>query len=332
MKRALPVIILILLSVGAYGYWQHQTRQPEQETDTLKIYGTIDIRDAALAFTEQERIAEIFVEEGVRVEKGQVLARLRTAPIKAAIAELTARIAAQQETVNRLEAGSRPQEISQARAEIEAIQAQVNNTTLTVNRLKQTSVSGATSIQAFDNVKSQLKVEKAQLKVRLKALDLLIEGPRKEDIAAARHQMEALQSNLSQLDIRLSDMTLTAPAPGIIQSRILETGEMAGPSRPVFILALTDPKWVRAYVPEPMLGRINLGMTARVFSDSLPGQPLSGWVGFISPVAEFTPRAVATEELRTQMVYEARIFVTDPQDRLRLGMPVTVVVNEHEPK
>lgn len=79
-----------------------------------------------------------------------------------------------------------------------------------------------------------------------------------------------------------------------------------------------------------MLGKINLGMTAQIFTDSLPGQPLAGWVGFISPVAEFTPRAVATEDLRTQLVYETRVFVKDPKDILRLGTPVTVAINENQ--
>jgi len=111
----------------------------------------------------------------------------------------------------------------------------------------------------------------------------------------------------------------------------LEPGEMAGPTHPVFILALTDPKWVRAYVPEPELGRIRLGMKARVLNDSFPEKSLDGWVGFISPVAEFTPRTVETEDLRTKLVYEARVFVQDEQDLLRLGMPVTVLIDEKAP-
>jgi HlyD family secretion protein len=203
----------------------------------------------------------------------------------------------------------------------------VANVSRTVKRLKATSRSGATSIQNYDDAKARLKVERAQLSASQKALDLLIEGPRKEDIAAARHQLDALTADLEQLQVRRSDMVLTAPADGTIQSRILEQGELAGPSKPAFVLALTDPKWVRAYIPEPMLGKINLGMTARIFTDSLPGKSLDGWVGFISPVAEFTPRAVATEDLRTQLVYETRVFVKDPEDMLRLGAPVTVAVN-----
>jgi HlyD family secretion protein len=106
---------------------------------------------------------------------------------------------------------------------------------------------------------------------------------------------------------------------------------MASPTRPVFTLALTDPKWVRAYIPEPELGRIRLGMPAKVLNDSFPDQTMDGWVGFISPLAEFTPRTVETEDLRTKLVYEARVFVHDDQDRLRLGMPVTVIIDAKAP-
>ena len=332
MKKVFPVIILIVAAAGAYMYWQNQNKKQDENTGSFKIYGTIDIRDTVLAFTEQERIETVLVEEGMRVKKGQVLAKLRTTKLDAAIKALQARIAAQQETVAKLEAGTRSQEIDQARSEVQAARARVENVSRNVKRLKATSRSGATSIQNYDDAKAQLKVERAQLSASRKALDLLIEGPRKEDIAAARHQFDALVADLAQLQVRLSDMTLTAPADGTIQSRILEQGELAGPSKPAFVLALSDPKWVRAYIPEPMLGKINIGMTARIFTDTLPDQPLDGWVGFISPVAEFTPRAVATEDLRTQLVYETRVFVKDPEDILRLGTPVTVSVDENQPQ
>jgi multidrug resistance efflux pump len=332
-KKIVRVVLLVfVISAGFYGYQQYKNTKQANSNDLLKIYGTIDIRDAALAFNEQERIVEILAEEGQRVKKGQVLAHLKTDRIEAAIAELQAKIKGQQEVVSRLQTGNRPQEIDQARAEVEAVLVRVSNAEQVMTRLEKTSGSGATSEQDYDDARSNLKVEQAQLKVREKALNLMLEGARQEDIAAAKYQLEALQANLSLQNIRLTDMTLISPAAGIIQSRILEKGEMAGPTKPVFTLALTDPKWVRAYVPEPHLGRINLGMKASIFSDSFPGQPIDGWVGFISPVAEFTPRAVQTEDLRTELVYEARIFVKDEQDRLRLGMPVTVIVNNDEIK
>ena len=328
MKRFIRIIILVVLvSAVILGVRWYLQAEGNQSASELRIYGNIDIRKADLAFNEQERIAQVLVEEGDRVTAGQVLARLQTNRLEAQIREIKAKIAAQQQVVKRLEAGTRPQEIEQARAEVAAARARVKNATKSYERIRETSKAGATSRQALDNIQAQLNVDQAQLKVKEKALNLAIEGPRKEDIAAARNSLKTLEASLSLLQIRLSDMTLTSPATGVIQNRILEPGEMASPSRPVVTLALTDPKWVRAYVPEPYLGRINLGMKARILSDSFPDQTFEGWVGFISPVAEFTPKTVETEDLRTKLVYEVRVFVHDSKDMLRLGMPTTVIVD-----
>jgi HlyD family secretion protein len=101
---------------------------------------------------------------------------------------------------------------------------------------------------------------------------------------------------------------------------------MVSPQRPVFNLAITDPKWIRAYVSETDLGRVHPGMKATISADGFPGRTFSGWVGFISPVAEFTPKPVETVELRSSLVYEIRVFVRDKQDDMRLGMPATVAL------
>jgi HlyD family secretion protein len=92
----------------------------------------------------------------------------------------------------------------------------------------------------------------------------------------------------------------------------------------VLNLAIMDPKWVRAYVSETDLGRIHMGMKASISTDSFPGRSFPGWIGFIASVAEFTPKSVQTVELRSSLVYETRIFVDDPSDAMRLGMPATV--------
>ena len=330
MKRFIRIIILVVLvSAVILGVRWYLQAEGDLSASELRIYGNIDIRKADLAFNEQERIAQVLVEEGDRVTAGQVLARLQTNRLEAQIREIEAKIAAQQQVVKRLEAGTRPQEIEQARAEVAAARARVKNAMKSYERIRETSKAGATSRQALDNIQAQLDVEQAQLKVKEKALNLAIEGPRKEDIAAAKNNLKTLEASLSLLQIRLTDMALTSPATGVIQNRILEPGEMASPSRPVVTLALTDPKWVRAYVPEPYLGRINLGMKARILSDSFPDQTFDGWIGFISPVAEFTPKTVETEDLRTKLVYEVRVFVHDSKDMLRLGMPTTVIVERN---
>ena len=328
MKRLIRIIILVVLvSAVILSVRWFLNAEGNQSASELRIYGNIDIRKADLAFNEQERIAQVLVEEGDRVTAGQVLARLQTNRLEAQIREIEAKIGAQQEVVKRLEAGTRRQEIEQARAEVAAAQARVKNAMKNYERVSKTSGAGATSRQALDNARALLDVDQAQLKVKEKALNLALEGPRKEDLAAAKNTLKALKASLSLLQIRLSDMALTSPATGVIQNRILEPGEMAGPNRPVVTLALTDPKWVRAYVPEPYLGRINLGMKAKILSDSFPDQTFEGWIGFISPMAEFTPKTVETEDLRTKLVYEVRVFVHDFKDLLRLGMPITVIVD-----
>jgi HlyD family secretion protein len=328
MKRFIRIILLVVLVLAVIlGIRWFLQAKGNQSTSELRIYGNIDIRKADLAFNEQERIAQVLVEEGDRVTEGQVLARLQTNRLEAQIREIQAKIAAQQEVVKRFEAGTRPQEIEQARAEVAAARARVKNTMKSYERIRQTSGAGATSQQALDNIRAQLDVDQAQLTVKEKALNLDLEGPRKEDVAAAKNNLETLKASLSLLKIRLADMTLTSPSAGVIQNRILEPGEMANPNRPVVTLALTDPKWVRAYVPEPDLGRIKLGMKAEILSDSFPNQKFEGWIGFISPVAEFTPKTVETEDLRTKLVYEVRVYVHDSKDLLRLGMPVTVIVD-----
>ena len=225
-------IIIFVISAGFLGYQYYQKNDQPTEDGTLHIYGAIDIRDAALAFNEQERIAEVLVEEGARVEKGQLLARLDDKRLRAAMAEAESRIQAQQQVVNRLKAGSRPQEIDQARAEVEAARVKANNAQKVLSRLEKTSGSGATSARDLDDAGTLLQVALAQLMVKEKGLNLLLEGPRKEDVAAAKHQLAALKNNLSLLQIRLEDTKLLAPARGIIQTRVLEAGEMAGPARP----------------------------------------------------------------------------------------------------
>jgi HlyD family secretion protein len=137
-------------------------------------------------------------------------------------------------------------------------------------------------------------------------------------------QSRVLAAQLDLLQQNLADCELHSPAAGIVRTRVLEPGEMAAPGKPVVALAILDPKWVRAYVTEPDLGRIWTGMKAKVTVDSYANQEFDAWIGFVSPVAEFTPHAVQTDELRTSLVYRVRVFVKDPRDQLRLGMPATV--------
>ena len=329
MKRLPKVLIPVALIVvaGAVAGWYFSTATADS-SDELTLYGNVEIRDARLAFKEQDRITNILVEEGDRVTEGQLLARLDTNRLQAQINEAQSSMDAQAAVVKRLEEGTRKEEIAEARAKVKASDARYQNELQRFQRIKQTTAAKATSQQNLDDARASLDVATAQLAADQQALELALAGPRKETIVEAKARLKSLQDGLALLKIRYGDLWLKAPEAGVVRSRLLEPGEMAGPDTPVLSLSLTNPKWVRAYIPEPELGRIRQGMKAQVISDSYPTQPFSGWIGFISPVAEFTPRNVETTDLRTKLVYEVRVFVKDPQDRLRLGAPVTVTVEE----
>jgi HlyD family secretion protein len=141
---------------------------------------------------------------------------------------------------------------------------------------------------------------------------------------SANAKVNASKAQLAILQQQLNDADLYAPTNATVRTRVLEPGEMASPQRPVLALAMTDPKWVRVYVVESDLGKLRPGMAATVSVDGFPNRPFQGWVGFISSMAEFTPKNIETAELRTSLVYEVRVFVKDPLDVMRLGMPATV--------
>jgi HlyD family secretion protein len=331
MNKGVRLIILLLI-LGAGGGFYYLKYKPGQSltSEMVTLYGNIDLRTVKLAFNEQEMVEEILVDEGDKVEKGQLLAKLKDKRLVAQLREAEAMVAAQKEAVLLLVTGTRPQEINKIVAQLEAAQTRVANAERHAKRLKVTSGSGASTIQDLDNAKAVLDVARAELKVVQESLALAKEGFRTEKIAEARAVLKARQARVTLLQERLKDTSLYASATGIIESRIMEPGEVAAPGRTVFSLALTSPKWVRAYLPEPDLGFIAQSMEAMVYSDSFPKDAFNGKIGFISPAAEFTPKFVQTTELRTQLVYETRIWVEDPDNRLRLGMPVTVVVKKRD--
>ncbi len=316
------IVILVLLFAVAGGAWWYFHR--DSGSKELVLYGNIDFRQLTVAFNGSERVAEVLAEEGEQVKKGQVLGRLDTSRLLPQVAQAEAQAAGQSANLARLKNGSRPEEIAQSRANLESAKAEAVNARAQLARQETLAPKAVVSQQALDEARSASAVADAKVIANQKALDLLVVGSRAEDIEQAQAQLQAAQANVALLHQQLADAELKAPVDAIVQSRLIEPGEMASPTRAAFSLATISPKWVRAYVSETQLGMLRPGMKASVTVDSLPGRTLQGWIGFISSVAEFTPKSVETEELRTSLIYEVRVFVDDPENVLRLGMPATV--------
>jgi HlyD family secretion protein len=327
LKNALPLLLVLLAAVALTAAITWWLVRPEKPADELILYGNVDLRQVELPFNNSERIAEVLVQEGDHVRQGQVLARLETARLLAQVAEADAEVAGQHASVERLLHGSRPEEVALANANVLSATADVVNAQKQWERL--TALSGRTGGRAMsqvdlDNAKAALDVAAARLTVNQKTADLSRIGPRIEDIDLGEAQLRAAEARLDFLHQEVKDADLLAPIDAVVRSRLMEPGEIATPQKPVLTLSITQPKWVRAYLSEPDLAKIRPGMAATVTADGFPNLKFTGRVGFISSDAEFTPKSVETVELRSQLVYEIRVFVMDPSDDLRLGMPATV--------
>jgi membrane fusion protein PltH len=330
-KRLIAIGLLALLAVGVFGWLTH--RQPPG--NQIVLYGNVDLREVDLAFNDSQRIQSVLVQEGDQVHEGEVLARLDTSRLAPQLAQAEAQAAAQRAVVARMHHGSRPEEIAQARASLVLAQAEARQARDNLRRIAAlfgSSSGRAVSRQAVDDARAQSDVAAARVVVSRKALELALLGPRREDVAQAAAMLAGEQARVQLLQQELADAQLRAPLDAVVRSRVAEPGDMASPQKTAFTLAITDPKWVRAYVSETDLGRVRAGMPATVAVDSFAGKRFQGWVGFISPVAEFTPKTVQTQELRSSLVYEIRVFVKDPGDLLRLGMPATVYLSAAGPR
>lgn len=292
----------------------------------LVLLGNVDVRQVDLGFKVGGRIAAMAAEEGDAAAAGQVLAALDAGYMEDEARLARARLAAQEAAVERLENGTRPEEVDQARALVAERRAALDLARATLDRQQELAERGVAAHQLHDAAEAAGGQAEAQLRAAEQALRLAEIGPRREDVAAARAQREAERAALAQAERRLADTVLAAPGAGTVLTRVREVGAVVAAGETVYTLSLAAPVWVRTYVDEPDLNRVQPGMAAEVTIDSVPGKVYRGQVGFVSPVAEFTPKTVETRELRTSLVYRLRVVVAEPDAMLRQGMPVTVAL------
>jgi HlyD family secretion protein len=303
----------------------------------IVLYGNVDNRQLNLEFLISERIARLIPEEGTFVRKDQLLGELETVrlenDIRAATAEVASRKAARdaaQARYDKAKNGSRPEDIAVARNASAAIEAKMKAAKSDYIRKNKLIKTDATSVLHQEAAEAEYFFLKSGLAAAKSYLDKLMAGDRSEDIAAAAAKLAQAKAELARSEAelairkqRLTDAKLYAPIDGIIRNRLLEPGELTGPHRPVLTLAQVTPKWIRVYLPETLLLKIKSGEKAKIHFDGATAD-FDGWVGFISPNAEFTPKNIETPELRTNLVYETRVFVNDPENKLKLGSPATV--------
>ena len=290
----------------------------------LTLYGNVDIRETTLGFRVAGRLASLAVDEGAVVHAGDVLARLDVTPIELEAREARAAARAAASRAALLKAGFRREDVEQARATVLERRAAALTTEQTLARQLQLRGTGAVAEHVYDDALAARDESQARLRAAEQALAQFERGYRREEVAEADANRERALAVAEQAEQRLADAVLRAPADAVVLTRAAEPGTILAAGTTVFTLSLSAPVWARVYVAEPDLGRARPGREALIYTDSRPARPYHGVVGFVSPTAEFTPKNVETPELRTALVYRARVVVNDPDPELRQGMPVSV--------
>jgi HlyD family secretion protein len=386
MKRPpRPVLIVVFVALAAglalagWAWW----RDRQGMRDVIQASGRIEVTEVNVSSKVTGRVTKRYVDEGADVKAGQLIADLEGEELEAQLrqaratlqsaearllqARITLRVEptmvrtqirqaeenlrAAEERLGLLKAGSRPQEIEEARANLRQNQAREEMARLTQDRYRGLLTDGAVAKQDLDRAESDFQAAEAAVRATREHLGMLVEGSRVEDIRAAQAErsraaaaLEAARANGATLDLRQQDVSVAeaavreaqsnvqrletqtaelkvyAPLAATVLTKAVEEGEVVAAGKPLVLLGDLDHPWIKVYVTETEVGKVMLGAPARILVDSFPQQPFRGTVTWIADQAEFTPKNIQTKEERVNLVYAVKITIDNAQRKLKSGM------------
>jgi HlyD family secretion protein len=336
---------VLLLGVGAV-LWRLQSGAGAG-SGLLEVNGRIEGDLIAVGPKTAGRVAELLAREGDEVKQGQLLARLddmatdaRFAQASSTVAALDAQAAAQQSALELLRAETGVQ-LAAARAGVESAQAEARRAQAAaaqeardLDRVRRLAAQGFVGPQAAEKSELMLRTAREQeaaaraaLKRAQQALRDAELAPqrirsREAEVQAIRAQAQAAAARAEEAASQVADLKVSAPVAGRISNRYANLGEVVAAGTPLFGLTDLPRVYLKAYLPEPMIGRIRLGQAAQIWTDAFPDTPIEARAGYIASRAEFTPKEVQTRDERTKLVYEVRLYPTsDPRGKLLPGQP-----------
>jgi HlyD family secretion protein len=384
MNKKIIGTALIVSTFGVAGaLWSSWSG--DESAKTIKLSGNIELTEINVAFKAPGKLVALSVDEGSAVKNGMVLARIdkdqiqrqqekEQAGVAAAESQLTqlktaieygyaktqsdvalkrAELAQAEAHLEELLAGSRPQEVQQAKAAVADAQTQHEQAMRDWNRAQTLYRNDDISTAQRDQFQARFESTAATLRQVEERFAIVQEGPRREQIDAGRAQVEQARAALrlseaewielkrkeqevtakraeiekaraqvAVIDSQIADTVAVSPIDGIVLTKSADLGEVLSSGTTVVTLGDMDRPWVRGYIAEPDLGRVKIGSKVRVTTDSYPDKSYAGRITFIASNAEFTPKQIQTNEERVKLVYRVKIEVENPAHELKLNMPV----------
>jgi HlyD family secretion protein len=322
VRLLIPLAVVVVVVVAVVLVLRGRNGGPD-----LEASGTIEATEADLGFSVPGRIATIAVQEGSPVSAGAELASLDREDLLAQRRAAAGQAAAARARLQELQRGFRDEEVAQGRASLRAAMQRLEDAERDLERTRRLFDGGAVSQQRLDDAQTRVTLAEAELERTREALQVLETGPRPEQVAAQRGVLEQAEGTVAQLDAVLEHAVIHAPFDGVVTVRHREPGETVPTGAPVLTLMNPADRWVRIYVREDQVGRINVGDHATISADAYPERTYAGRIVFIASDAEFTPRNVQTTQERVKLVYRVKVQIEeDPAFDLKPGLPADVLL------
>ena len=326
IKPALIVVVLAAVAGAAYLWLPGFFNGGETG---LVASGTVEATEAQLGFQSAGRIEQLGPREGEAIDAGAELGRLDRNEMLARREQAVAQTAAAKALLRELQSGFRGEEVAQGRAALATAADRLADARRDLDRSKRLFDGGAIGAESVDKARLAFDVAGSQHEQAQQQLRILRTGTRREKIDVQRAQVAQAEAAVKPIDATLVNMVLQAPFAGIVTVRHREPGETIPAGAPVFTLMNPHDRWVRVYVPENRIGRVQLGAKAAITSDSFASKTYDGEVVFIASEAQFTPKTVQTTEERVKLVYAVKVrIVGDPTLELKPGMPADVRLDD----
>ena len=332
MKKRKIIIIavfaILLIGVGIlvyYGQWRTQHRE-------LYFSGTIEATQANLAFQVSGRVLRVAVNEGQNVVKDQVLAELDRSEFQSrydqakATLDKSSRNLEQLSTMLDINTKTLPEEVKRAESSVSNARYVMDDARKNNERYEQLFRRRVVSEKERDAVKlnydtARTRLAEGEASMKQAQSNLKKIDAARQDMEAARSQVQAARAALDQTDIQMQYTQLKAPISGTITSRNVEPGEVVTTGREVLTLSDLSRVDLKIFVDETEIGKVKPGQKVDVRVDTFPDKVYTGYVSFVSPEGEFTPKIIQTQKERVKLVYLVKVSIPNPNIELKTGMP-----------
>ena len=280
LKWIIPVIAVLVIAFFGYQYWKYKKSSlPE---GFASGNGRLEAKLVDVAAKEPLRVKEILVDEGDLVKPGQVLVQMDTVTLEAQLAEAKANVAATQER------------LAIANAAIVRVKSEIELAKIEVERTRKLVEERAGTQREYDVRRTALQTTTASL------------AEEEAKLQTAKQEVEVAQANAAVVQTRINDATLKSPVLGRVLYRLAEVGEVLAAGGKALTLVNLQDVYMEIFLPAAEASRVKIGAEARMTGD-VTGQVAAGYVSFVSPEAQFTPKQVETRSEREKLMFRVKI-------------------------